>query len=171
MAPLFCCSLQMCLKQTLSDSQQNYQSVVQLSPQALEDLQWWELHLEWEKPDYPNTINDNNVRCLPNRLGCNLQPEVHVSQPNSLFTLIAWLPHLQSRYMQRRSQGFQSFCAWTIPHLLPTSTERMGGGTVSPMLLQQTKDLCLWCMKRNILLQAKYLPGVLNTIANEESRT
>ena len=45
MAPLFCRSLQICLKQALSDSQQNYQTVVQLSTQALEDLQWWELHL------------------------------------------------------------------------------------------------------------------------------
>ena len=45
MAPLFCRSLQICLKKALSDNQQNYQAVVQLSPQALEDLQWWELHL------------------------------------------------------------------------------------------------------------------------------
>ena len=45
MAPLFCCSLQMYLKHALADSQQNYQSVVHLSPQALEDLQWWKLHL------------------------------------------------------------------------------------------------------------------------------
>jgi len=45
MAPLFCRSLQMCLKQALADSDHNYQSVVQLSPQAQEDLQWWKLHL------------------------------------------------------------------------------------------------------------------------------
>jgi len=87
--------------------------------------------LEWEKPDYSNTINDNSIRCL---LGCNLQPEVRGPQPNSLFTLIAWLPHLQSRYKQRSSQRFQSFCAWTIPQLLPTYINRKGG-TVSPMLL------------------------------------
>jgi len=29
--------------------------------------------LEWEKPDYPNTIDDNNIRCVPTRLGGNLQ--------------------------------------------------------------------------------------------------
>jgi len=45
MAPLFCRSLQICLKQALSDNQQDYRAVVQLSSQALEDLQWWELHL------------------------------------------------------------------------------------------------------------------------------
>ena len=45
MAPLFCRSLQMCLKQALVDNHQKYQSVVCLSSQALEDLLWWKLHL------------------------------------------------------------------------------------------------------------------------------
>ena len=45
MAPLFCRSLQMCLKRALADNHQNYQSVVRLSSQALEDLLWWKLHL------------------------------------------------------------------------------------------------------------------------------
>ena len=45
MAPLFCRSLQVCLKQALASSYQNYQVTVHLSPQALEDLHWWELHL------------------------------------------------------------------------------------------------------------------------------
>ena len=44
------------------------------------------------------------------------------------------------------------------------------GGTASPTLSQLTKDLWLWCMERNILLQA-HLPGVLNSIADKESRT
>ena len=45
MAPLFCRSLQMCLRQTLSANSQDYQSTITLSPQATEDLQWWEHHL------------------------------------------------------------------------------------------------------------------------------
>ena len=45
MAPLFCRSLQRCVKQALESNSQNYQSLVQLSPQAVEDLQWWILHL------------------------------------------------------------------------------------------------------------------------------
>ena len=38
------------------------------------------------------------------------------------------------------------------------------------MLLHLTKDLWLWCMERNILLPAQHLPGVLNSIADSESR-
>ena len=45
MAPLFCRSLQMCLRQTLSANSQDYQSTITLSPQEIEDLQWWEHHL------------------------------------------------------------------------------------------------------------------------------
>ena len=44
------------------------------------------------------------------------------------------------------------------------------GGTASPTLSQLTKDLWLWCMGRNILLQAQHLPGALNSIADRESR-
>ena len=45
MAPLFCRSLQISLRQSLADNSQDYQSTVKLSPQAVEDLQWWEQHL------------------------------------------------------------------------------------------------------------------------------
>ena len=36
---------------------------------------------------------------------------------------------------------------------------------------QLTKDLWLWCMERNILPQTQHLPGALNIITDEESRT
>jgi len=44
-------------------------------------------------------------------------------------------------------------------------------GKASPRLSLLTKDLWLWCMERKILLQAQHLLGVLNKIADEESRT
>ena len=54
---------------------QNYQSAVQLSPQPLEDFQWWELHLsmEWEKLDHPGSIHNSNIRHFPTGLGSQLQ--------------------------------------------------------------------------------------------------
>ena len=44
-ADLFCRSLQTCLRHSLAASSQNYQSTVRISPQAVEDLQWWIQHL------------------------------------------------------------------------------------------------------------------------------
>ena len=43
------------------------------------------------------------------------------------------------------------------------------GGTVSARLNAIVRDLWLWCMNRGITLDAKHLPGVLNTVADEES--
>ena len=43
-------------------------------------------------------------------------------------------------------------------------------GTVLQNLTAITKDLWLWCLQRDITLIAEHLPGVQNTIADEESR-
>ena len=44
------------------------------------------------------------------------------------------------------------------------------GGTVSPTLSHLEKTMWLWCMERNISLKAQHLPGVMNSIADRESR-
>ena len=44
------------------------------------------------------------------------------------------------------------------------------GGTVSAELNRLAKNLWLWCLERDIRLEAKHLPGVQNVIADEESR-
>ena len=44
------------------------------------------------------------------------------------------------------------------------------GGTVSPKLNTIVRELWLWCMNRDITLIAEHLPGVLNTIVDQESR-
>ena len=51
-----------------------------------------------------------------------------------------------------------------------TYINRMGE-TASPTLSQLTKDLWLWCMGRNFLLQVQHLTGALNSIADRELRT
>ena len=45
------------------------------------------------------------------------------------------------------------------------------GGTVSSDLVSLAKNLWLWCLERNIYITAQHLPGVLNEIADAESRT
>ena len=45
------------------------------------------------------------------------------------------------------------------------------GGTVSKELIALTKDLWMWCLERNIHIQAQHLPGVMNQVADRESRT
>jgi len=44
------------------------------------------------------------------------------------------------------------------------------GGTASKESVMLTMDLWMWCLERNIHITAVHLPGVLNTIADTESR-
>ncbi len=45
------------------------------------------------------------------------------------------------------------------------------GGTVSKNLVCLTRDLWMWCLERNIHIQAQHLPGVQNCTADRESRS
>ena len=45
------------------------------------------------------------------------------------------------------------------------------GGTVSKTLVTLTRDLWMWCLERNIHIQAQHISGVLNYRADTESRT
>ena len=175
MAPLFCRSLQICLKQALSDSQQNYQAAVQLSPQALEDLQWWELHLSsWNgrslitQPTSLTITSDASLQgwgatCNGNRTRGPWSPSEQSLHINCLELLAATLA-VQS--FAKEKSGISILLQ--IDNSTAVAYINRRGGTASPKL---TKDLWLWCMERNILLHAQHLPGVLNIIADEESRT
>ena len=44
------------------------------------------------------------------------------------------------------------------------------GGTASKELVILTREQWVWCLERSIHITAVHLPGVLNTIANTESR-
>ena len=44
------------------------------------------------------------------------------------------------------------------------------GGTVSKDLVSLTRKLWMWCLERNIHIQAQHLPGVMNLTADAESR-
>ena len=44
------------------------------------------------------------------------------------------------------------------------------GGTHSPECNSVTKELWLWCIKRNIWLSAAHIPGIYNVIADHKSR-
>ena len=131
--------------------------------------------LEWKKSDYLDTIDDNNIRCLPVGLGCNLQWR---KDQRSMVTNRAISPHQLPRATGSyscspdiRKGEIRDFNTFASGQFHSCCLHQQKGGTVSPMLSQLTKDLWLWCMKKNILLQAQHLPGVLNTVADEESRT
>lgn len=91
-------------------------------------------------------------------------PEVHGLLKSKLYTSTAW-NSWQPPWQWELLPGITILLK--IDNTTAVAYINRMGGTVSPMLLQ---DLWLWCMERNILLQAQHLPGALNSIANRESR-
>ena len=48
---------------------------------------------------------------------------------------------------------------------------QLQGGRISKELVSLTRDQWMWCLERNIHIQAQHLPGVLNQVADMESRS
>ena len=74
---------------------------------------------------------------------------------------------------QDRPQG----CLFLHPHRSSQTDNRSAmtyvnkrGGTHSASLTQLAKTVWLWCMERKISLVAEHIPGLMNTVADEESR-
>ena len=45
------------------------------------------------------------------------------------------------------------------------------GGTVSSQLMDLAKALWMWALSKDIILAAEYIPGVVNVVADAESRS
>ena len=161
---------------TLEANSQNYQSPVQLSPQAVEDLQWWVLHL--------STWNGRSLITQQASLTITTDASLQGwgATCNGIQTRGPWSPqeqtlHINCLELLAATLAVQSFAkekSGTTILLKIDNTSAVAyinrmGGTASPTLSRLTKDLWLWCMERNILLQAQHLPGVLNSIADRES--
>ena len=176
--PSFCRALHTCLKQALEVGSQDYQSPVQLSTQAKEDLQWWELYLSnWNgrslisQQSSMTIISDASLQgwgafCNGVRTRGQWFPQEQTLHINCLELLAA---SLAVRTFAKERSGITILLK--IDNTTAVAYINRMGGTASPMLWQLTKDLWLWCMERNILLQAQHLPGALNSIADRESRT
>ena len=177
MAPLFCRSLQICLKQALQANSQDYRSSAPLSPQAMEDLQWWVHHLStWNgrsliiQPASMTITSDASLQgwgatCNGTRTRGPWSPSEQTLHINCLELLAATLA------VQTFAKAKSSISIiLKIDNTTAVAYINRMGGTTSPTLSRLTKDLWLWCMERNILLQAQHLPGVLNSIADRESR-
>ena len=58
-----------------------------------------------------------------------------------------------------------------LDNIMAVTYNNQKGGTASKLLCQLAITIWNWCIARNILLTAEYLPGHLNTIVDQESRT
>ena len=177
MAPLFCRALQTCLKQALAPNPLNYQAIVKISHQAREDLEWWEQHLiSWNgrsliSPPTTMTITSDaslqgwGAVCNGERTRGSWSHQEQSLHINCLKLLAATLG-IQSFAKERSGISV----VLKIDNTTAVAYINRRGGTISPRLSQLAKNLWLWCMERNILIQAQHVPGMMNSIADTESR-
>ena len=176
-APLFYRNLQDALKKTLEHSQQNYSAAVSLSPEAREELQWWVDHFtNWNGRSLISrkvqltletdaSLTGWGATCEGTRTGgpwSREEQHLHINCLELLAAILAVKCFAKSKRSIKILLRMDNTSAIAYINKL--------GGTVSHVLNNLTKQLWLWCMERDISLQAQHLPGVMNTIADSESR-
>ena len=176
-APLFYRHLQAQLQSVLNCSNQNYNTRILLSEDAREELQWWTTHFtNWngrsliaKKPNI--TLETDASRtgwgavCQGVRTGgpwSRKEKELHI---NCLELLAAFLA-FKCFFKDRRS----IHVLLKMDNTSAVAYINKMGGTVSPALNKLNKEFWLWCMERDISVQAQHLAGKLNCTADEESR-
>ena len=177
LAPLFYRKLQQALQRVLEQSEQDYSAQLILSKEEKEELEWWWDHLSaWNgktiMTDKPSVVieSDASTRgwgasCEGARTGGPWSSEERQWHINCLEALAAF--HAVKCFVRDRKS---ITVLLRMDNTTAVAYVNKLGGTVSPRLNTIVRELWLWCMNRDITLVAEHLPGVLNTIVDQESR-
>ena len=155
----------------------SYDSLVQLSPQALEELIWWRDNLDaWNGKSLisgsPDLITETDASrrgwgafCMGVATGgpwSKGESQLHINCLKLLAGAFAIQTFARSKAQMKVRLLMDNVSA---AHYI----NRMGG-TKSPVLARLAIDLWEWCLQQKIQVEAQYLPGVLNIRADRESR-
>ena len=176
-APLFYRQLQAELQQALTKSNQDYNTRLQLSQGAREELQWWHTHFtRWngqsliaKKPNISLETDASRTGwgavCQDTRTGGPWSEEEKMLHINCLELKAAFLA-FKCFFKNRRS----IHVLLKMDNTSAIAYINKMGGTVSPALNNLNKEFWLWCMERDISVQAQHIAGRLNSTADAESR-
>ena len=167
-APLFYRNLQMNLSQALEANGQNYETLLSLSQDGKEELEWWDTQMnKWNgrallKRDFNLTIESDayltgwGATCMEQRTGGPWSIQEQRMYINCLELLAATL--VVKTYLKEKSQ---IRVLLKIDNTTAVAYINHLGGTVSKQLVTLTKNLWMWCLERNIHIVA-HVPGALN---------
>ena len=177
-APLFYRSLQIDLASALRKGNQDYETYLVLSPDSREELIWWDTQM----------INWNGRTVLTIEPDLTIESDASTqgwgASHQSTSTGGPWSPlekewHINCLELLAATLALKTFVKhktgisvlMKIDNTTAVAYINNQGGTVSKELISLTRDLWMWCLERNIHIQAQYLPGVLNQAADRESRS
>jgi len=177
-APLFYRSLQVDLQRALSQANQNYNMTLSLSPQGKEELTWWQEKLaHWNgkallcRQQTMVITSDASLQgwgavCKGTRTG---GPWGHPEQGMHINCLELLAATLAVKTFLKDLTGMTVLLQ--LDNQTAVAYINNMGGTVSPQLTDLAKTLWMWALARDIILTAEYIPGVVNVVADAESRS
>ena len=176
-APLFYRHLQMDLAEALRASNQDYESTLTLGSDSKEELIWWDNQMiNWNgktilsvEPDMVIESDASNIgwgaSCQQTSTSGPWSAQEETWHINCLELLVATLA-VKTFVKNKRHLAvlLKTDSATAVVYI------NNQGGTASKNLVALTRDLWMWCLERNIHIEAQHLPGELNCIADWESR-
>ena len=177
-SPLFYRHLQMDLTESLRVSDQNYETTLTLSHESKEELTWWDTQMsKWNGRHIlakePDLVIESDASTLGWGASCqNINtggPWSAQEKTNHINCLELLAATLALKTFVKNQTGVSVLLK--IDNTTAVAYINNQGGTVSKTLVTLTRDLWMWCLERNIHIQAQHLPGVLNYRADTESRT
>ena len=178
-APLHFRYLQIRMIQALHSSNQNFDVLITLDHNSLEELHWWVSNitsvngsperLEVPAPTLFITTDASKTGwgavCESQRTNGRWSDSERTQHINVLELKAAFLA-LKSFL---KNQSHKVVCL-RMDNTTAVAHVNNKGGTHSPCLLALTLELWQWCLERNIMISAQHVLGKLNTIADSESR-
>lgn len=177
-APLFYRQLQMDLKTALRAADQDYQTTLTLSFNSRKELIWWDTQMaKWNGKTLlsmeTNLVIESDVSNIGWGASCQgtstggpwstVEKTWHINCLELLAATLALKTFTKDR------KGISGLLK--IDNTSAVAYINNHGGTVSKKLVSLTRDLWMWCLKRNIHIQAQHVPGALNHIADMELRS
>ena len=176
-APLIFRYLQIRMIQALHSSNQNFDVIITLDHDSLEELHWWVSNINSVtgspiRPPVPTLFTTTEASKIGWGVVCESQPtnrrwsdSERTQHINVLERKAAFLA-LKSFL---KNQSHKVVCL-RMDNTTAVAHVNNKGGTHSPCLLALTLELWQWCLKRNIMISAQNVPSKLNTIGDSESR-
>ena len=167
-APLHFRYLQIRMIQALHASNQNFDVLITLDHDCLEELQWWVSNIDYVngspiRPPAPTFFITTDASKTGWGAVCESQcTNGHINVLELKAAFLALKSFL-------KNQSHKVVCL-RMDNTIAVAQMNNKGGTHSPYLLALTLELWQCCLERNIMISAQHIPGRLNTIADSESR-
>lgn len=173
--PLFCRAIQRDLARALDSNRQYYDCPCHLSLAAKEELEWWNNQLmSWNgkslvlrQPDLQLESDASLIGWEALCRGSDRRPVVQAGEnsPHKLSELLAATLAVKTFLKNHENKRVLLL----LDNQTAVAYKNNLGGTVSTNAAKLV-ELWMWCLQRDILLTAQYLPGKENVRADTESR-